>query len=146
MISVFCHHRWLQPWGASSSCQPSSKYDSVQPRRKPGTFLCAFRKRQPWSIASLNVIKVLINIHVQHLYSEYLIISLQERSRERRGEEEKTISSVPKRSRQQEMQTCAQVIYKLVSTKPRNLQKKKFFSGWFSFFHYIWSYTIVCRY
>lgn len=44
-----------------------------------GTLLCAFRKNLPRSIAPLNVIKVLINIHAQHLYSKHLIIALKKK-------------------------------------------------------------------
>lgn len=55
-----------------------------------GTSLCAFRKNLPRSIAPLNVIKVLINIHVQHLYSKHLITALKKKGMGE-GEREKLL-------------------------------------------------------
>lgn len=51
-----------------------------------------------------------------------------------RGEEEMTVSSLPKSPRQQRRQTCARVLYRIDSTNPRNVQIKEFFSGRFLIF------------
>lgn len=105
LISAFCHHQQLRPicpQGAYSSYQSVIKLKKSKCSFKEmmGTLLCAFRKRQPRSIALLNVIKVPINIHAQHLYSKHLIISLQKKKKMNGGWGEKKLlfPSVPRSS------------------------------------------------
>lgn len=117
LISAFCHHQQLRPicpQGAYSSYQSVIKLKKSKCSFKEmmGTLLCAFRKRQPWSIALLNVIKVPINIHAQHLYSKHLIISLQKKKSEwGMGREEITVSLCSKEFKVTEkMNSCTSAL------------------------------------
>lgn len=65
--------------------------------------MCIQKKNLPPSIAPLNVIQVLINIHVQHLYSKHLIIALKKKGMGEGEGKKLLLPPVPKSSRQQKM-------------------------------------------